>query len=314
MFFSSEGGPGKEKTTKIENYSCKLESGLGVQIDYKKFESAESDPDKVVIFLAGLQMNPDDNTLKNLSESYSESSGRDTYTLQSHLTQKSSEELDDEVDLFYEEARGIADFIKAKGFKDVIIAGYSVGGVRGIDLAHFLRDEPDVTVEGLILLSSPGMYQQEADSIKSNLLRDSIMTPGKVMQEQGSYVKAFKRGLHGAYSLLNVLVKGSKIKREFSEMEQYNQRVEDVDVPVVIIQGAQDQVVEAEKIVPSDIESRDREEYLKENIFKNSPHVKMVVADKYGKHGLPVFRAESVASVSVGLLNRFQRDGQARSE
>ncbi len=46
---------------------------------------------------------------------------------------------------------------------------------------------------------------------------------------------------------------------------------------------------------------------LKEHIFKKSPYVKMVIADKLGKHGLPVFRAESVANTSIGLLERFNQ-------
>lgn len=306
-FFESK--PGKEGKNKVEKYSCLLESGLSVHIEYKLFESqVESDPEEVVILLAGLQMRPDDDTLKNLSESYAECSGRDTYTLQSSLTSEAGVGLTEDTDLFYEEAKGIAEFIKDRKFKNVLIAGYSVGGMRGIDLAHYLREEFDTDIDGLILLSSPGMYQQEADTLKSNLLKDSLMTPGQVLQESGDYIKSFKRGVNGALSLLNALTKGSKVKREFGEMEKYNERVEDLDIPVIIINGSEDQVVESGKIIPEEVEPRDREEYLKNNIFKHSPYIKMVVADKFGKHGLPVFRAESVAAASIGLLDRFNRN------
>jgi pimeloyl-ACP methyl ester carboxylesterase len=305
MKISFERQAGSENA--VKTYEARLDSGLTAKIDYKITESVDGNPQEAVIFLAGLQMSPDSETVRPLSESYAESSNRNTYTIQSQLLTESNDAATDDLDLFYEEARAIGEFIKDRGLKDVIIAGYSVGGMRGIDLANVLKNDPEVKVRGLILLSSPGLYEQEEGALKSNLIKDSLFTPQEVVRRQGEYGKAFGRGLAGAMSLANVLFKGNKVKREFDEMEQYNNRVENIDVPVVVIVGAQDQVVEADKIVPPEIDPRDREEYLKQNIFKESPYVKMVVADKLGKHGLPVFRAESVAAASIGLLGRYER-------
>lgn len=305
MRFSDEGIANNEAETK--KFTSHLESGLDVQIEYKVFKSSEDNPEEAVIFLAGLQMKPGDSILKDLSESYAEYSHMNTYTIQSHLENATGFDESVSVDLFYEEAKGIADFIREKGFKKILITGYSVGGVRGINLAHILQNDPEIAIDGLVLLSSPGLYEQEPGSIKTNLIKDSLFTPHRVVQKQSEYPDAFRRGLHGAQSLLKVIAKGSKIKREFEEMEAYNKNVEELIVPIVIVQGMDDQVVEADKIVPSEISPGEREDYLKSTLFKRSPHVKMVIAEKLGKHGLPVFRAESVANTSIGLLNRYSR-------
>jgi len=296
-----------------------LESGIDAEISYKIFESKEANPDEAIVFLPGLTMNPDDEIMKNLGQSYAESSKRNTYVIKSELKTKSQkQEQIDEIKetLFFEEALALKRFIQDKNLKNIIIAGYSVGGTKGIDLAYLLQNDVDVSVQGLILLSAPGLYEQEEDSLKKNLIKDSLATPKIVVSESDKYPDAFKRGLQGARNLAKIMLQDSslsstevrqKVKRNFTEMEEYNSRVEELEIPVVIIQGSEDKVVEADKIVPLEIDPAQREEYLKEHIFKKSPHVKMVTADKLGKHGLPVFRAESVAKVSIGLLERFNQ-------
>ena len=52
-----------------------------------------------------------------------------------------------------------------------------------------------------------------------------------------------------------------------------------------------------------------REKYLKQNLFKKSPFVRMITAEKMGKHGLPVYRAEDVVNASLGTLERYYREG-----
>ena len=310
MKFSFEKTPGG----RIENnppVTYHLESGLDAELSYKVFESSESKPDEAVIFLPGLKMNPDDANMKNLGESYAKSSKRNTYVIKSELKSNLQDKSEMKETLFFEEALAIKKFIKEKNLKNIIIAGYSMGGTKGIDLAYVLQDESDVSVQGLVLLSSPGLYEQKKDSLKKNLIRDSLVTPGVVLSDARRYPNAFGRGVDGAKSFAKIIFKDlsgkNNIKRDFSEMERYSSHVEDLNVPVIIIQGSKDMVVEADKIAPPDIQPADREEYLKNNIFKKAPYVKMVVAENLGKHGLPVFRSESVAEASIGLLNRFNK-------
>lgn len=300
----------QERTSNIYH----LESGVDVEVSCKVFESKEGKSEEAVILMAGLQMDPQDEIMKNLAESYQQSSKKDTYVINSELKKTQDKNINLESTLFNEEAVAISKFIKDKKLKKIIIAGYSIGGTKGIDLAYLLQKNNDIIVEGLILLSAPGLYEQEEDTLKSKLIKDSIFTPKQVIERRGQYPDAFKRGVQGAHSLAKILIKDSfgnkgkqKIKREFSEMEHYNPRVEELEIPIIIIQGSDDQVVEANKIVPLNIEPSNRERYLKDNLFKKSPYVKMVTADKLGKHGLPLFRAESVAESSIGLLQRFNR-------
>jgi len=305
-----------KKENKVDNpVTYHLESGLDAEISYKVFETQESQPDEAVIFLPGLKMNPEDGVMENLANSYTQSSKRNTYVVKSELKTTSQGDFQIQETLFYEEARAINKFIEEKKLKNIIIAGYSVGGTKGIDLAFILQENKNIVVEGLVLLSAPGLYEQEEGSLRLNLIKDSLATPKAVISEN-KYPDAFKRGAQGAGSLAKILlnslnpITGEKVKREFSEMEQYNSRVEELEIPVVIIQGSQDQVVEADQIVPPEVLPSEREQYLKEYIFKKSPYVKMVTAEKLGKHGLPVFRAESVAEVSIGLLRRFNEKSQ----
>jgi esterase/lipase len=318
MKFKFEGNL-ENRAKKNEPIIYHLESGLDAEVSYKVFESKEANSDEVIVFLPGLTMNPDDEIIKNLGQSYAESSKRNTYVIKSELKTKSqNQEQINEVKetLFFEEALALKQFIQDKNFKNIIIAGYSVGGTKGIDLAYLLQNNVGVSVQGLILLSAPGLYKQEEGSLKKNLIEDSLATPKIVVSESDKYPDAFKRGIQGAKSFAKIMLQDSslsstevrqKVKRNFTEMEEYNPRVEELEIPVVIIQGSEDKVVEADKIVPQEIDLAQREEYLKEHIFKKSPYVKMVTADKLGKHGLPIFRAESVAKVSIGLLERFNQ-------
>lgn len=296
------------------NFVCHLESGIDVNVKSKVFESKESKPGEAVIFLPGLQMNPDDNIVKDLGMSYAERSKRNTYIVTSELTKNTVEDIQPKESLFFEEALAIKEFIKKQNIKDIIIVGYSVGGYKGIDLAYILQKDVTCSVKGLVLLSSPGLYEQKAGMLKKNLINDSLATPIDVLSESSKYSNAFKRGFNGVSGFTKIVLNtslntdvGKKIKRDFSEMEKYNTHVEELEIPIVVIQGSGDMVVEAEKITPKEISSSDRERYLKNNIFKKSPKVKMVIADHLGRHGLPVFRSESVANASIGLLERMHK-------
>jgi pimeloyl-ACP methyl ester carboxylesterase len=118
-----------------------------------------------------------------------------------------------------------------------------------------------------------------------------------------------------------------RFKHQVREMARKNPRVERVKVPVVLMTGAKDPVSAKEKIISKKEEEKltkeylkelkissrldpamhIREKYLKENLFLQSPQIRAIFAKKYGHHGLPLFRPEQVAKVSLYLLKRPQR-------
>jgi hypothetical protein len=79
-----------------------------------------------------------------------------------------------------------------------------------------------------------------------------------------------------------------------------------------LINGADDSVSSKEEIAPikegAENNIRLREQYLKNNVFKQSPYVRMIVPSREANHGLPFFRSKSVADASLYLLDRFNRE------
>jgi pimeloyl-ACP methyl ester carboxylesterase len=115
-----------------------------------------------------------------------------------------------------------------------------------------------------------------------------------------------------------------KIKSEIGEMAKKNPRAEHVRVPIVLITGTHDPVSSRERIVPSEEEEKmrkemdespgqrktlaAREKILRNELFRNSPYVRMIVPEKMGNHLVQIFRPESVAKVSLYLLKRQRRE------
>lgn len=326
-----------------------LDSGIEAELSYKEFlpktenlkesNSQGTDKEKVlnrgVMFLPGLSMNPDDQMLKGLGQSYAESSQSKTYIIKTELKQdKNKTKENKELDLFYEESLAISRFIKEKNISEVTIVGYSIGGPKTIDTAYILQNDPSIKINGIVLLGSPGLYEQNSGDLKNNLIKDSLFTPIEALKKKDKIFRTFTRGFHSMIDVGSNLISGSfnsdfreKIKRDFSEMEHYNPRISELKVPVIIIVGTKDQVIEAGKIIPPEEEAKikndlqirktenlnkepdfSREKYLKENIFKQSPFVRMITPEKMGKHGLPVFRPEGIANASMHLLERYHRE------
>lgn len=122
-------------------------------------------------------------------------------------------------------------------------------------------------------------------------------------------------------------------------MSQVYPGLGDIEVPIVLIQGEHDITSAHGKVVPKEVEEERkisqtivekiqakrralvqkwsetkfpkfedlREKYLKEFIFLKSPFIKMLVPEKAGYHGLPIFRPEKVAMDSLYLLSRGNR-------
>ncbi|MDE1925119.1 MAG: hypothetical protein KGH79_02980, partial [Patescibacteria group bacterium] len=89
-----------------------------------------------------------------------------------------------------------------------------------------------------------------------------------------------------------------------------NEHYAEVKCPVVLIQGEQDPVSSHKRIIPNEEDPKlllKRREILKETFFPNSPQVDMLVPQKLGHHGLPHFRADTVAKTSLYMLDRYWR-------
>lgn len=312
----------KEGVIKLGEKMYNLESGVTVKIEHKEIipkGSENLNRDQAVIFLPGWEAETNDKTTTKLSQEFSDSSGELTHV----ITADSRKAIADssEKDMLYEEAIAISKFIKETGSKDIKIVGYSIGGDRAINIASILQEDPEVKIEGLILLASTGLYKQNPRELTTNLVKDSFIgTPRNILKDKNN-ASNFSKWSNVALDVnLNTIKKIvsspghiGQLRSRIREVSELNPRIVDLKIPIVLINGADDMVSSEQKITPVQKDEVNkitlREKYLKENVFKQSPYVKMIVPSKgVSNHGLPFFKSKSVADASLYLLDRFNRE------
>lgn len=152
--------------------------------------------------------------------------------------------------------------------------------------------------------------EQTAKEILKEGTWDGVMTNLGVLRESWHKPFALRR----------------RISSEIREMAKKNPRAEKIRVPITIITGASDPISDRERLVPKSREQKTRDEMgetsdrrkdlaareqiLKKDLFPSSPYIRMVVpgSEKLGNHLVQIFRPESVAKVSLYLLERYGRE------
>ncbi len=302
-----------------------------IEVQWKKFEAAKKEGEqkpeneqlaKAVLFLPGWAMTPESKSIWQLSQSFADYAEAPTYDIFTRSENISGG------DMLYDEAEAIRKFIEEKGLSDIVIGGHSQGGDKAINLVNLLQEKsPSVEVKGLILMDSVGVHEQGKAELAGEFVKDSIVnTPvsvskktlgiGKYFKGEKSFLpRSLRAGADVVFGIIREMGKSGvdypkRFLNEVANMSKFNERIKDVRVPVVLVHGEKDPVSDYKKVAPVEKPS-EREEFLKENLFKNSPYVRMVVAEKAGHHGLPLFRSESVARASLYMLERFYRKEKA---
>lgn len=327
-----------EKEPTIEKKLYQLETGESVEIISKEFpyfssEPSEGQDERNVVFLPGWIMPADSPAVEKLGRAFAERAKGKAFAVTTRTEGTPGTE-----DPLYKEAQAVSKFIKEKGLKNIILAGHSQGGDKAIDLATILQEDPELHIHGLVLLDSMGLYEQ--DSLATNFAKDSIVsTPAtmvkNVVKNPGAVLQSLRAGNSVVGGIFKEIARSGteslqRMKNEIEVMERKNPRLEQVQVPVILMSGSDDIVSHPDRIIPSGEEERileewerkdveagtetyidPREKYLQESMFPNSPYVRMVAPEKLGNHGLPLFRSESVANASLYLLKRFERREEA---
>lgn len=265
---------------------------------------------KATLFLPGWAMTPERDSLRQLSQSFADYAENPTYIISTRAVEHSKGGM------LYQEADAIRQFIEEKRLSDLVVSGHSQGGDKAIDLVSMLQENPGVKVEGLVLIDSVGLYEQGNIELAAKFTKTSLLdTPRGAFKYLGSKSSFLKRSMQaGTDVIFGIAREVGKSKRsylarllsEIKNMATLNRRIEQIKIPVVLVQGSQDSISDPKRIAPVEGPS-ERESYLKENLFKSSPYVRMIVAEKAGHHGLPLFRSESVARASLYMLKRFHR-------
>jgi pimeloyl-ACP methyl ester carboxylesterase len=328
-------GSRRESSKLLQIY--KLESGVTVEIlEPREFTprlkegGIEGNPIRAIVFLPGWMMGAHSKSVEGLCQSYADSSGVRTLAITTRAVERGSKNVDADVDFSYEEARAIITWIKEHQIKEITLVGHSQGGGKAIDIASLLANDPNLKVDGLVLIASVGLYEQSPIVLTTNFSKDSMInTP--ITMGKGLFKKDIKTMERGAQAGLDVVSnittdigKSGLLKypkrfgNEISEMSEFNHHSREVIVPVVVINGEMDPVSDYKQVVPDRggldevIEDEEkiaririeREIYLKENNFPNAPWVRMLVPKKLGHHSLPFFRPEQIAKTSLYLLER----------
>lgn len=307
---------GREKEI-LERKSYQTEAGP-IEVEWVEVRpaSAESFPEKeksarATLFLPGWMMGAGRESVWTLSQSFADYAENPTYVISTRAARRGAE------DVLYRESDAIRQFVEEKGLSDLVVSGHSQGGDKAIDLVTLLQDNPNMKIEGLVLIDSMGLYEQGDAELAAKFSKDSLLdTPRAALKAVGSKYAFLKRSMRAGTDIIFGIAaeigksKASYLSRllgEIKDMTKFNRRVEGIKVPVVLVHGSKDPISDPQKIAPVEAPS-EREAYLKRNLFKSSPYVRMIVAEKAGHHGLPLFRSESVARASLYMLERFHRN------
>lgn len=281
-----------------------------------------------VIYFGGTFETPDAPSTLDLRQSWADYSGSSSFVFMPTASIEQVHQL-----------------IKEKHLGNVVLTGYSQGAIRAVDLAALLQEQDDsIKIEGLILLEPVGMYQQNGLRLAINFALDSIVKTPLGIATNTEYIQ---RGI----GVLKEFIPGTvpqppasptpkpSLREQIALMSRVDPHLQEVETPLVLIQGSKDIVSEHEKMVPREVEEEIdarqayfkklqqirrsvgkkwseikfpkfedlRENYLKEFVFPKSPFIRMLVPEKAGHHGLPIFRPESVAKASLYILGKWNK-------
>ena len=280
------------------------------------------------------EQRPAQNLEKIKNRQYETESGNKSFSVNTKL------ENADNDDPINTQAQAIRQFIKEQGITELTLFGHSQGGDKAIDLITMLQADVELKINGLVLMDSTGLYEQDKNEFAKSFVTDAAMsTPKTVMGQlwQANYAKKqrldmLKRGTRTLIDVLTGVIRDilkyktdypTKLNKEVIDMANVNSNLAAIKVPVIIMSGDKDPISNPAKIVPPEEEARivgeiekdlenenfvdPRERYLQENLLPNSPYVRMIIGKKMGHHILPYFRPESVAKVGLYALERYHR-------
>ncbi|MBI3984792.1 MAG: alpha/beta hydrolase [Candidatus Levybacteria bacterium] len=323
-----EGLPVSTPTTGRNEYRVG-EANIGVS--WRVFEPQGPKPEqdgtgKAVIYIPGWSITEKAKSVEALGQAFADYALVPVYAVDTKSDRIGQSSLS-------QEAEAVRQDIEQRKLDKITIVGNSQGGAEAIHLASLLQQQnPEVTIEGLVLLDSIGLYRQKGSQLLANYAKDVIGTTVKTGVEVGKALLRRPLMRHGNRMLSQMRSYApdaiSEILREVAQFQtrwpgktvsEIREMVRDISpitgeiaAPIVIVQGANDTVSNPSTIIPpqspEDEEKgyirniNERERFLKETVFPNSPSVMMVVAERIGVHSVSYLRPESVARSSLYLL------------
>ncbi|MBP9716439.1 MAG: alpha/beta hydrolase [Candidatus Levybacteria bacterium] len=209
------------------------------------------------------------------------------------------------------ESAAVAQFLERAKTESTTIVGYSEGGIKAANLAVILQ-KSKIKPEGLALLGAAGLYESEQVDPMLAFARHGIQSKKRVNR---TFMRPLGQSGQGIIAGQVLELKRTKfnyprrLAYQVREISRRNPRLKEINIPIVVINGAEDLVSEPERFIPGfrRLNQYEREEALKRTIFQNSPYVRFLAGEKPPIHTMPILRARTIARVSLGLLERTKR-------
>lgn len=272
--------PEINQTLKHKEYRPKQTSVSGKEITEKQITG------DTVIYFGGTFENPDSKSTEDLKQSWADYSGNICY---SFLATADPEE--------------VLKFIEENGLTNVVLAGYSQGAMRAVEVTKRL-EEKEKTTNGLILLEPTSLYKQE------DLPKKFVGEISKTVESFGKYKKSsrktyqekelIKKGKYlleegitiGIPKLIDIKGKnGPSLKDQIKNMSLKHPDLDKIKSKIVIIQGNDDAISNPKK---TNLE-----------VFGKNKNISRITGDYLNTHFLPMFRSKQIAKVSLYELHRL---------
>lgn len=268
--------------------------GTNIEVAWRKFEPNTRIGDKppnshqAIVFLPGWGYTELSKPTAEITQALANYSNLTSWAIDTYTQRGGSHSL-------RKEALAVDQLLCDKGIRQTTVVGQSQGGSQAVYLAALSEK-----VDALILLDSMGLYGQKLSQFLPRYFIENFSS--RLKPDLRSRILHRQYMKHGMNEILRQIKLAGGVHRyphrlfeELKEMLGQNPKNSQINVPVIIVHGANDRTVEVKGIIPV------------ENVFPKSPYVRMVVAEKMGYHGLPAFRPEQVARASLYLLSRWQR-------
>ncbi|MEK7184276.1 MAG: alpha/beta hydrolase [Patescibacteria group bacterium] len=323
--------------------------GGKVAVEWKTFTpegvpqiEGQEPPDRVVLFLPGVGIEAQSGTAAGLSQHLANYEQVPAIVMTSRKEEVNVGEQDD----LLHQAEAIRQLVVEKGITELTLVGNSLGGAKSIDLAYLIQTQhPNITIKGMILLGSAGLYEQDSTQIAQKLVKESgwettktvtkelagevkrvlltdiqklvsrwdvkevLQSSAKAIRSGVNVVEAYRKELFGS-SLKQF---AERIQQEAVSAARLNERAKVLKMPIVLVQGTKDTVFEVDQIIPAESKVRgmdaqqQRSEAVRQNVFLESENIIVLLAEKFGHHGVPYFRDEQIAKVALYMQERERR-------
>ncbi len=314
-----------------------------IKLAHKEFlppgKTEVANPEQAIIYIPGFPNDAGDKSIGTIPEAFAKNGDMRTFALSA--TRSLHANTSDETD-------AMLDFIKEQGLKYITLSGYSMGAARAVDLAakiKALRGTPDeIKVDGLVLFDPAGVHNE--GELAKRFLSDFNNDRLENKKYNRSGIQSMK-DLVGAIKNKVKFTKGAypiTLAQDIRNLSKMTPSTQEIDVPVVLVTPDRDPVSknlapledpkkareisttaaqrntmtedekkERHKSVQEALAGRaqntkDRESYVAENIFPNSPTVSVLRPEKHSTHaGMQNFRYDQATKTGLYMLQRAGR-------